>query len=78
MLPVFQLLNEFFGDSTLVQQQPENLLLEKLFELVPVECRCTRELIFTPKATIRDENMKMRVERKKIPKCLDGDYGPGH
>ena len=61
MLPVSQLLNEFFGDSTLVQQQPEDLLLEKLFEIVPVECRCARELIVTPKATIRNENMKMRV-----------------
>jgi len=60
MLPVSQLLNEFFGDSTLVQQQPEDLLLEKLFELVPVECRCARELIFALKTTIRNENMKMR------------------
>ena len=57
MLPISQLLNEFFGDSTLVQQQPENLLLENLFELLPVECRCMRELIFTPKATIRNENI---------------------
>ena len=72
MLPVSQLLNEFFGDSTLVQQQPEDLLLEKLFELVPVECRCARELIFALKTTIRNENMKMRGPFQ----CAAGLGGP--
>ncbi|MBF0500981.1 MAG: VWA domain-containing protein [Candidatus Riflebacteria bacterium] len=57
----------------------EDFFLEKLFKLVPVECRCSRELIFPifSKTPVGHQNVTVRMKCEKIAECLNGNNGPG-